>query len=92
MKLGKTSFVAKIVILILFVVFMLQLLNLHGKIQTAKADYNAVAAKVTAQEAANAALEEDIQNADDPETILDIAKEKLGLADPGEVIFYDTTN
>lgn len=92
MKFGKTSFVAKIVILILFVVFMIQLLNLHGKIQTAKADYNTVSAKVAAQEAENAALAEAIQNADDPETVLDIAKEKLGLADPGEVIFYDTTN
>lgn len=92
MKFGKTSFVTKIVILVLFVVFTIQLLNLHRQIQTARADYNAVAAKVTAQEAANAALEEDIQHADDPDTVLDIAKEKLGLSDPGEVIFYDTTN
>lgn len=92
MKFGKTSLVAKLVILILFVVFMAQLLSLQSRLQTAEADLNKVTAEVTAQEAENAALQEDIDNADDEETILDIAKEKLGLSEPGEVIFYDTTN
>lgn len=92
MKTGRASLITKIVILILFVVVTIQLLNVRGKLQTAEADYNDVLAKVTAQEAENAALSEDIEHADDPDTVLDIAKEKLGLVEPGEVIFYDITN
>lgn len=92
MKTKRASIITKIVILILFVVISIQLLNVRSKLQTAQADYNAVSAEVTAQEAENAAMAEDINHADDPDTILDIAKEKLGLVEPGEVIFYDTTN
>lgn len=92
MKTGRASLVTKIVILILFVVVTIQLLNVRGRLQTAQADYNDVLARVTAQEAENTALAEDIANADDPDTILDIAKEKLGLAEQDEVIFYDITN
>ena len=31
-------------------------------------------------------------NSSDPDTVLDVAKDKMGLLEPGEVIFYDTTN
>ncbi|MCD8340837.1 MAG: septum formation initiator family protein [Clostridiales bacterium] len=92
MKTGRASLLTKLVILILFVVVAIQLLNVRGRLQTAEADYNTVQAQVTAQEAVNGALAEDIENADDPDTILSIAKEKLGLVEPGEIIFYDTTN
>jgi cell division protein FtsB len=44
------------------------------------------------QNAKNAALEEHIRNSDDKDTVLEIAKEKLGLVEEGEVVFYDTTN
>lgn len=92
MKTTKASFITKIVILILIVYLSISLLNIRGKIQTASADYSAVQAQVNAQTAENAELEENIRNSDDPETVLEIAKEKLGLVEPGEVIFYDTTN
>jgi cell division protein FtsB len=47
---------------------------------------------VVTQNAKNAALEEHIRNSDDKGTVLEIAKEKLGLVEEGEVVFYDTTN
>lgn len=92
MKTTKASFITKTVILILIVYLTITLLNVRGKIQTASADYSTLQAKVVAQEAENAVLEERIKNRDDPETILEIAKEKLGLVEPGEVVFHDTTN
>lgn len=92
MKTTKASFITKTVILILIVYLTITLLNIRGKIQTANADYSALQSKVVAQEAENAVLQERIENRDDPETILDIAKEKLGLVESGEVVFHDTTN
>lgn len=92
MKTVKASFITKIVILIMIVYLSITLLNLRGDIQTAQATLDVVQSQAVAQTAENAALEEDIKNGDDPETILEIAKEKLGLVEPGEVIFYDTTN
>ena len=40
----------------------------------------------------NAALQEEIDNSDDPDTVLEVAKERLGLVNKDEVIFNDTTN
>lgn len=92
MKTTKASFVTKAVILILIVYLSITLLNVRSRIQTAAADYTDLQSQVVAQEAENAALEEHIENSDDPDTVLEIAKEKLGLVEDGEVVFYDTTN
>lgn len=92
MKTVKASFITKIVILIMIVYLSITLLNVRGDIQAAEANLAVVQTQAVAQTAENAALEEDIKNGDDPETILEIAKEKLGLVESGEVIFYDTTN
>lgn len=91
MKTVKASLITKIVILILIVYLSITLLNLRSDVQTAKANLAALQSKTSAQAAENAALEEDIENGRDAETILEIAKEKLGLVEPGEVIIYDTT-
>ena len=37
----------------------------------------------------NARLEYEIEHSEDPETMEQIAREKLGLVKPGEKIFYD---
>lgn len=92
MKTVKASFITKIVILIMIVYLSITLLNLRGSIQSASANLAKLQAQTAAQAAENAALEEDIENGDNPETILEIAKEKLGLVESGEVVFYDTTN
>jgi cell division protein FtsL len=92
MKTTKAGFITKLVILILCVYLTISLLNIRGKIQSAQASYADLQAQVTAQAAENAALSEHIENRDDPETILEIAKEKLGLVEPGEIVFQNTTN
>lgn len=92
MKTVKASLLTKIVILILIVYLSITLLNLRSDVRAAKAELTALQSKVSAQAAENAALEEDIEHGHDPETILEIAKEKLGLVESGEVVFYDTNN
>ena len=37
----------------------------------------------------NAALEYEIDHCQDPETLEKVAREKLGLVLPGEIVFYD---
>ncbi len=92
MKTTKASLITKSVILILIVYLSITLLNIRGKIQTASENCSTIQAQVVAQTAKNAAVEEHIRNSDDPETVLEIAKEKLGLVEEGEVVFHDTTN
>lgn len=92
MKTIQASFITKIVLLALIVYLSITLLNLRGKVQSANAALANLQAQTVAQAAENAALEEDIEHGDDPDTVLQIAKEKLGLVEQGEVVFYDTTN
>lgn len=82
----------KIVILGLIVYALISIINLQGQIQDAKEAQTQLQEKIeeTAQE--NAAMEYDLDHVDDPDTIEDIARDRLGLAMPGEVIFYDVNN
>ncbi|MCD7843290.1 MAG: septum formation initiator family protein, partial [Clostridiales bacterium] len=73
MKTTRASLITKCVILILIVYLSITLLNVRGKLQTASDDCAALQAQVTAQEAENAALEERLENQDDPDTVLAIA-------------------
>jgi cell division protein DivIC len=92
LKTTKASLITKVVIFVLIVYLSITLLNLRSRIQSANDHYNEVQSQVVTQNAKNAALEEHIRNSDDKATVLEIAKEKLGLVEEGEVVFYDTTN
>ncbi len=91
-KTTKASLITKIVIFILIVYLAITLLNLRSRIQSATTQYNELQSQVVTQTAKNAVVEEHIRNSDDEDTVLEIAKEKLGLVEEGEVVFYDTTN
>lgn len=91
-KTTKASLITKIVIFILIVYLAITLLNLRSRIQSATTQYNELQSQVVTQTARNAVVEEHIRNSDDEDTVLEIAKEKLGLVEEGEVVFYDTTN
>ena len=92
MKFKRASIITKIVVLILLIYIAITLLSVRSNIQAANAAYPALQAQVDEQAAANAALASDIANKDDPDTVLAIAKERMGLLESGEIIFYDTTN
>lgn len=92
MKLKRSSFLSKVVVLILLVFVAITLLNVRGEVKDAQQQLETYQAAVDAQQQVNAALEENIANSSDPDTVLDVAKDKMGLLESGEVIFYDTTN
>ena len=92
MKFKRSGFLSKVVVLMLLVFVAVTLLNVQGRIQDAQQQLETYQAAVDEQQEVNAALEESIANSSDPDTILDVAKDKMGLLESGEVIFYDTTN
>lgn len=86
----RSGFITKLVLLLLIVYLSITLINTRGKIQTASAELESVQTKVAAQEAENAELRTRIENKDDEATWIRIAKERLGLAEKGETVFYDS--
>lgn len=79
-------------ILIVIVYAGITLIQLRGRISDAETDRTDKADTVASLTQENEDLEEDIEHADDPETIEDIAKDKLGLTYPGEQIYEDAGN
>ncbi|MCQ2442287.1 MAG: septum formation initiator family protein [Oscillospiraceae bacterium] len=86
----KSGFITKLVLLLMIVYLSITLINTRGKIQTAGAELESVQAKVAAQELQNAELRTRIENKEDEDTWLRIAKERLGLTEKGETVFYDS--
>ena len=91
MKLKRSSIFMKIVILAMIVYATISLVSTRGRIAEAEADRVLLQAKVDAALQENAELQYDVEHAEDPETIAEIARTKLGLVKPGEKIFYDVS-
>ena len=90
MKTQKASILTKLVVLALLLGVATALLNLRGQIQQAQADLAEVQRQVTVQRQTNADLADAVENSGDTGRQADIARDKLGLVEPGEVIFYFT--
>ena len=91
MKLKRSSLFMKIVILALLVYAAITLVGAKNRIATAREDQAVLQAKVDAALQENAELRFDLEHAEDPETIAEIARTKLGLVEPGEKILYDVS-
>ena len=90
MRAKRASLLTKIVILALLIAAATGLLNLRSQITAAQADLAQAQAEVAAQKQVNADLSDAVENSDDPERQADIARDKLGLVEPGEYVFYFT--
>ena len=91
-KTKKSGGIVLLVVLLLIGVVGFELVNVYGQIATAQEQERQLAAQVTEQRLANASLQQDLARADDEEFIKELAREELGLAEPGERIFYDVNN
>lgn len=78
---------AGLVLFLLALAASIQLVSLLKKLQTAKAEEAAYAQRLTVLEHENAQLEEDIASSNDPEMIMNIARDELGMVSPGEKVF-----
>jgi cell division protein FtsL len=90
MKLRKAGPIAKIVIVVLIVYAVVSIISVKSKTAQAEASKEQLQNKVEQVAEANAELQYGIDHSKDDKTIEDIAREKLGLVKPNEVIFYDT--
>ena len=89
MKLKRAGAGAKILILILLAAAVAALLSVKTRLDAAKADRDTLARQVQAQQEENAALADEIAHSDDPEYLESIARDKLGLLEPDEIVFAD---
>lgn len=91
-KTKRASILTKTVILAILIVVSISLLDLRARLSSAEQARDALQSQVDQQTQYNAELQDDIDNRDDPDVVLEVAKERLGLVNKDEVIFYDTTN
>lgn len=91
-KTKRASILTKTVILAILIVVSISLLDLRTRLSSAEQARDSLQSQVDQQTQYNAELQDDIDNRDDPDVVLEVAKERLGLVNKDEVIFYDTTN
>lgn len=91
MKVKRAGVGTKILIMILLVAAVTGVLSVRSRLAGAQAQVADLQAQVQAQEEANGTLADAIAHADDLEYITNIARVKLGLLEPGEIRFVDTS-
>lgn len=75
-----------LLLLILVVGVGIQIYHLQGQLQEAAQQKAAYSQRLEELRAENQELAEDIANSDDPELMMDIARDSLGMVGPGEKI------
>ena len=91
MKLKRAGMATKLLVLVLLAAVAIALLSTQAKLNAAQADRNALRRQIQEQQEANAVLQDGIDHSDDPEYLADIARSRLGLVEPGEIEFVDSS-
>lgn len=89
MKFRSAGWLTALVLAGLMAYGFITLMNTRAQVAEAAKTEAQLQTQIEAMQATNAALQYAIENQDDPDTIEDIAREKLGLVMPDERIFYD---
>ena len=92
MKFKKAGFLTKLLILVMIVYAVYNIIDVRANIAEAQQNLNSLTQQVEDATQENAQLDYEIEHKDDPETIEQIARAKLGLVKPGEKIFYDISH
>ena len=83
-----SGFLTGVLLLVLLLGVGVQLYRLQDKLRTAREEEAALAAQIAQVQEKNDELLEDLENADDPELIQDIARQELGMVMQNEKVFY----
>lgn len=84
---GKLSFFAKLTLLAILCFLFVVMIQINMQINNLKAEYNAVAAELAAQEELVLKLQAEVDAPVTEETIRNKAREDLGLCNPGDIIY-----
>ncbi len=87
-----SGLLTKIVILAIIVYAGITLVSLKMQVSSARETRDELQGQVDGVLQTNHELQYAIDHSTDPDTIEDIARNKLGLVKPGEKIFYDVNN
>ena len=91
MKVKRAGMATKLLVLVLLAALAAALLSTQAKLSAARSSREELVRQVEAQREANAALADDIAHSGDPEYMADIARSKLGLLEPDEIEFVDSS-
>ena len=91
MRVKRAGAATKLLVLVLLAAVAIALLSTQAKLSAAQADRDALIRQVQEQREANAALQDGIDHSGDPEYLADIARSRLGLVEPGEIEFVDSS-
>ena len=91
MKVKRAGMATKLLVLVLLAALAVALLSTKAKLSAAQDERDGLARQVEAQREANAELADDIAHSDDPDYLADIARSKLGLLEPDEIEFVDSS-
>ena len=91
MKIKRAGVGTKILVLVLLVAAITALMSMRGQLASAQSDRDTLKAQVQVQLEKNSALSDAIAHKDDPEYIANIARNRLGLLEPDELRFVDTS-
>lgn len=92
MKFKRSSLMTKIIVIIPAVAAAVTLVSLQAQLEEKQAAAAELEQQVVAAEQENQRLELAIEAAGTDAGIKEIAREKLGLVDSGEIVFYDIGN
>ncbi len=88
----KRGGIVLLVVLLLIAVVGFEVVQVYAQISDAQEQEDLLSVQIEEKKLANAALMEDLARADDEEFMKELAREQLGLAEPGERIFYDVNH
>lgn len=89
MRFKRTSFLTKLLLLIVAVYAVYTLVRLQDRIQIARQTVSNLEAQVVYAEQDNAQLEQDLKDLDSDRSVKSIARNRLGMVEAGEIVFRD---
>ena len=89
MRFKKTSFLTKLLLLIVAGYAVYTLVRLQDRIQIARQPVSDLEAQVVYAEQDNAQLEQDLKDIDSDRSVKSIARNRLGMVEAGEIVFRD---
>ena len=91
-KVKRAGIGTKMLVLILLAASVVALLSMRAQLKTAQGRRDQLSQQVQAQLETNAALADSIAHSGDPEYLANVGRDKLGLLEPDEIRFVDTSN
>lgn len=88
-KRSRSGIITKIIIAVLLIYMTVSLVTLCGKISRAKSTQEDISRQIADVTAENAEMDYAIKNKDNADVKESIARDKLGMVDPDEQIYYN---